>query len=40
MSQKAAQLIYNGLMTFDEQLHAVPDLAERLDNPDPTDIRR
>src|SRR4051812_39393103 len=36
VSQKAAQLIYNGLMTFDEQLRAVPDLAERLDNPEPT----
>jgi peptide/nickel transport system substrate-binding protein len=37
VSQKAAQLIYNGLMTFDEQLRAVPDLAERLDNPEPTE---
>ena len=37
MSQKAAQLIFNGLMTFDEQLRVVPDLAERLDNPEPTD---
>jgi peptide/nickel transport system substrate-binding protein len=36
VSQKAAQLIYNGLMTFDEQLRPVPDLAERLDNPEPT----
>ena len=37
VSQKAAQLIYNGLMTFDEHLRAVPDLAERLDNPTPTE---
>ena len=36
VSQKAAQLIYNGLMTFDEKLRVVPDLAERLDNPEPT----
>jgi len=38
VSQKAAQLIYNGLMTFDEHLRAVPDLAERLDNPEPTEF--
>ena len=37
VSQKAAQLVYNGLMTLDEQLRAVPDLAERLDNPSPTE---
>jgi ABC-type transport system substrate-binding protein len=37
VSQKAAQLIYNGLMTFDEHLRAVPDVAERLDNPEPTE---
>jgi peptide/nickel transport system substrate-binding protein len=36
VSQKAAQLIFNGLMTFDEQLRVVPDLAERLENPEPT----
>jgi peptide/nickel transport system substrate-binding protein len=35
VSQKADQLIFNGLMTFDEQLRAVPDLAERLENPEP-----
>jgi peptide/nickel transport system substrate-binding protein len=35
-SQKADQLIFNGLMAFDEHLRIVPDLAERLDNPDPT----
>ena len=34
-SQKADQLIFNGLMGFDEHLRVVPDLAERLDNPDP-----
>jgi len=37
VSQKAAQLIYNGLMTFDAQLRAAPDLAEGLDNPKPTE---
>ena len=37
VSQKAAQLIYNGLMTFDENLRVIPDLAERLDNPQPTE---
>jgi peptide/nickel transport system substrate-binding protein len=36
VSQRAAQLLYNGLMTFDERLRAVPDLAERLENPEPT----
>ena len=36
VSQKAAQLMYNGLMTFDEQLRVIPDLAERLENPEPT----
>src|SRR5713101_5005967 len=35
VSQKADQLIFNGLMTFDEQLRAVADLAERLENPEP-----
>ncbi len=35
VSQKADQLIFNGLMTFDEQLRVVPDLAERLENPEP-----
>ena len=33
---KAAQLIFNNLMTLDDHLRVVPDLAERLDNPDPT----
>ncbi len=35
-SQKADQLMFNGLMGFDEHLRVVPDLAERLDNPEPT----
>ena len=35
-SQKASQLIFSSLMTFDDHLHIVPQLAERLDNPDPT----
>jgi peptide/nickel transport system substrate-binding protein len=36
VSQSATQLMFNGLMTFDEQLRVVPDLAERLENPEPT----
>ena len=36
VSGKASQLIFNGLMTLDERLRVVPDLAERLDHPDPT----
>ena len=40
VSQKRAQLIFNGLMTLDEHLRVVPELAERLDNPEPTDVRR
>ena len=36
VSQKADQLIFNGLMKFDNRLDVVPDLAERLDNPNPT----
>ena len=35
VSGKTAQLLFNGLMTLDEHLRVVPDLAERLDNPDP-----
>ena len=35
VSQKIAQLIFNGLMAINEQLRVVPDLAERLDNPQP-----
>jgi peptide/nickel transport system substrate-binding protein len=33
---KASQLIFNNLMTLDERLRVVPDIAERLDHPDPT----
>ena len=36
VSAKTAQLVFNNLMTLDERLHVAPDLAERLDNPDPT----
>lgn len=36
VSAKAAQLIFNNLMTLDSRLQVVPELAERLDNPDPT----
>ncbi len=36
VSAKTAQLIFNNLMTLDEHLRVVPELAERLDNPDPT----
>ncbi len=35
-SQKAGQLIFSGLMTLDDRLRIVPQLAERLDNPEPT----
>jgi peptide/nickel transport system substrate-binding protein len=35
VSGKTAQLIFNNLMTLDERLRVAPDLAERLDNPDP-----
>jgi peptide/nickel transport system substrate-binding protein len=36
VSAKASQLIFNNLMTLDDHLRVVPDLAERLDQPDPT----
>jgi peptide/nickel transport system substrate-binding protein len=36
ISQKAGQLIFSSLMTLDDQLRIVPQLAERLDNPNPT----
>ncbi len=36
VSQNIHQVLFNGLMKIDEHLHVVPDLAERLDNPDPT----
>ena len=35
VSGKASQLIFNNLMTLDEHLRVAPDLAERLDHPDP-----
>jgi peptide/nickel transport system substrate-binding protein len=35
VSGKTAQLIFNNLMTLDERLRVVPDLAERLEHPDP-----
>ncbi len=36
VSQRVAQLVFSGLMTFDDELRVVPHLAERLDNPTPT----
>jgi peptide/nickel transport system substrate-binding protein len=36
VSAKTAQLVFNNLMTLDEHLRVIPDLAERLDTPDPT----
>jgi peptide/nickel transport system substrate-binding protein len=36
VSAKTAQLVFNNLMTLDERLRVAPDLAERLENPDPT----
>lgn len=35
VSAKTAQLIFDNLLTLDARLRVVPDLAERLDNPDP-----
>jgi peptide/nickel transport system substrate-binding protein len=35
VSGKTAQLIFNGLMTLDDHLRVVPDLAVGLDHPDP-----
>jgi peptide/nickel transport system substrate-binding protein len=37
VSQKAAQLVYNGLMRFDRELRPIPDLAESLNHPSPTE---
>ena len=34
-SQKLNQLIFSSLMTLDEHLRPVPQLAERIENPDP-----
>ena len=39
-SQKAHQLLYNTLVRIDDDLRVVPDLAESLEQPDPTDLRR
>jgi peptide/nickel transport system substrate-binding protein len=36
VSQNIHQLLFNGVMKIDEHLKIVPDLAERLDNPEPT----
>jgi peptide/nickel transport system substrate-binding protein len=36
VSQNADQLIFNGLMRIDEHLKVVTDVAERLENPEPT----
>jgi peptide/nickel transport system substrate-binding protein len=36
VSAKTAQLVFNNLMTLDDHLRVVPDLAERLDVRDPT----
>lgn len=36
VSARSAQLIFNNLMTWDARLRIVPELAERLDNPEPT----
>jgi peptide/nickel transport system substrate-binding protein len=36
VSGKAAQLIFSNLMTLDDHLRVVPDLAERFENPEPT----
>jgi len=36
VSQNIHQVMFNGLMKVDEHLHVVPDVAERLDNPEPT----
>ena len=36
VSGKASQLIFNNLMTLDDHLRVVPELAERIENPDAT----
>src|SRR5205814_2386786 len=36
VSQNIHQVMFNGVMKIDEHLKVVPDLAERLDNPEPT----
>jgi peptide/nickel transport system substrate-binding protein len=36
VSQNTQQLIFSALMRIDEHLKPTPDVAERLDNPEPT----
>jgi peptide/nickel transport system substrate-binding protein len=36
VSEQSDQLMFNALMKLDEHLRVVPDLAERVDQPDPT----
>ena len=36
VSQNIHQVLFNGVMKIDDHLQVVPDLAERLDNPEPT----
>jgi peptide/nickel transport system substrate-binding protein len=36
VSQNIDQVLFNGLMKVDEHFKVVPDVAERLDNPEPT----
>ena len=36
VSQNIHQVLFNGVMKIDEHLNVVPDLAERLENPEPT----
>ncbi len=38
-SQKAHQLLYNSLVRIDEKLKVVPELAETIEQPDPTTYR-
>ena len=40
VSAKTAQLVFNNLMTLDDHLRVVPDLAERLDDARPDHLRR
>jgi len=35
-SQKLGQLIFSSLMTLDDHLRAVPQLAEKIESPDPS----
>jgi peptide/nickel transport system substrate-binding protein len=36
VAQRVGQLVFSSLMTFDDSLRVVPELAERLENPTPT----